>query len=284
MDYKFVLTVTIICAVAMTTESRNITMRACGPRGKCTYDEIMMKVSKCFANHLTIDEEVHGKKPLTTLDALEARLTRQMEALSIRTLRGVRRIETKMQELTKTGMDRRLVRLDAEAQGGSQGGLNDQRIISERSILCNERGESNKCPTLFTGIDGWETCYLFSNFNATWQQARDYCAALGANLVVMETNKEHYLVNLLIKQKMTKANGTAWWTAGNYQVQSNTWMWATQLHLQPFRFHKWKNGTPKSETTKCMLLPGDNAHTWISDVCTEPYNFICETSKIMKMK
>ena len=47
------------------------------------------------------------------------------------------------------------------------------------------------CPPGFETLDNWGKCYLFSTFNTTWYEARDFCNALDSEVVGMETIQEH---------------------------------------------------------------------------------------------
>ena len=196
--YLLVSTVTTVLLVPI--EARNKSQPSCGPNGLCTFDEVLAKMGDCFSENWQPDAPASRKsRPITTLDGLELRLTRQMESLSIRVLRGVRRIEDKLKELDAVDSMNKYERYQAAAKQESlqntQPACPPTQIVEERRPLC---------PSLFEGIDEWDRCYLFSNFNTTWQHAWDYCLALGSNLVTIETNKEHFLVNLMVKQRNSK--------------------------------------------------------------------------------
>ena len=109
------------------------------------------------------------------LRRIQNRLTREMAALSTRVLRGVRKIETLMSE-------------DVAKQATKRG-------ISY---------PTKSCPEGFVTMERWPYCYMFSTFNTTWYEARDFCAAFDSDMVALGSLKEHYIVTFLIKNN----NGT----------------------------------------------------------------------------
>ncbi len=111
--------------------------------------------------------------PASRMDRLERKLTKMMEGLSIRSLRHIRQIKADLRGMTDT--------INSLRKGGPK----------------NEA--PMECPPEFISIGTWPSCYRFSTFNATWHQAREYCSAVGANLVTMDTLKEAYILDYLIK-------------------------------------------------------------------------------------
>lgn len=104
---------------------------------------------------------------------LQNRLTKEMTALSTRVLRGIRKIETIMSE-------------DVAKQPLKRG------ISQSRKT----------CPEGFITLQGWPYCYMFSMFNTTWYEARDFCAAFDSDMVALGSLKEHYIVTFLIKNNV----------------------------------------------------------------------------------
>jgi len=61
-----------------------------------------------------------------------------------------------------------------------------------------------RCPAEFVGVGTWRSCYRFSMFEASWHEAKEYCSAFGANLLTLETMKEAYIIDYLIKSNTGK--------------------------------------------------------------------------------
>jgi hypothetical protein len=114
--------------------------------------------------------------PIKKLDQLERKLVKIMEGLSVRSLRHIRQIKADLRQMTGT--------------------------IDLLRMKTGQKGEPIECPPEFIGIGTWPSCYRFSSFNATWHEAREYCAAFGANLVAMDTLKEAYILDYLIKSNL----------------------------------------------------------------------------------
>jgi hypothetical protein len=117
------------------------------------------------------------KEDLTTqlkkMEELEKKLVKMMEGLSIRSLRHIRQIKTNLKKMTNS--------------------------IDNLKVGKPGRAGKIECPNEFIGVGTWQSCYRFSTFNATWHEAREYCSAFGAELVSLDTMKEAYIVDYLIK-------------------------------------------------------------------------------------
>lgn len=183
------------------------------------------------------------------LRRIQNRLTREMAALSTRVLRGVRKIETLMSE-------------DVAKQATKRG-------ISY---------PTKSCPEGFVTMERWPYCYMFSTFNTTWYEARDFCAAFDSDMVALGSLKEHYIVTFLIKNNNAYKDATGWWTSGTFVAKTKQWMWTSDIDMRPFTFIKWAASEPNESTLQCVLLHKDDDHLWHDDLCTMRYNFICEVS------
>jgi len=127
--------------------------------------------------------------PIRRLEALETKLLKMMEQLSIRSLRHIRQIRSDVRQMTQsvTAIKARSLRPgggDADSPGSG--------------IVIRPSGHT-RCPDQFVGVGRWRTCYRFSNFEASWHEAREYCSAFGANLVSLDSLKEAYIIDYLIK-------------------------------------------------------------------------------------
>ena len=138
-----------------------------------SFQDIIDEAKKTNAN-----EEEEMKR----LDTLEKKLTKMMEGLSIRSLRHIRQIRNDLREMSMT-----------------------MNLLKHQG---NKRRRGSTCPPEFTSVGTWTSCYRFSTFNATWHEAREYCAAFGADLVSPDTMKEAYIMDYLIKSNPGKFSQT----------------------------------------------------------------------------
>ena len=124
----------------------------------------------------SINLEKSDAAPLTPKDfhQLSKKLIRITEQMSVRILRWWRKLDKKMDAMT----------------GSSQ---------KRRSLDRN-----NGCPDHFIGLKNWPSCYLFSRFNTSWYNAKDFCIAFDSDLVAMGTVKEHFLLTFFIKNNIGK--------------------------------------------------------------------------------
>lgn len=156
-------------------------------QGPCQY-EVSVTGSNCMSqdepsNFQSIIEQTKKtnaieEEEMKRLDTLEKKLTKMMEGLSIRSLRHIRKIRSDLSEMSMT--------------------LN---LLKHQG---NKRRNGRTCPPEFTSVGTWTSCYRFSTFNATWHEAREYCAAFGADLVSPDTIKEAYILDYLIKSNVGK--------------------------------------------------------------------------------
>jgi len=113
-----------------------------------------------------------------------------MEQLSIRSLRHIRQIRADLRQMTQsmTAIKARSMRAGSGVDVGGTGS----------GVVIRPSGHT-RCPDEFVGVGRWRTCYRFSNFDASWHEAREYCSAFGANLVSLDSMKEAYIIDYLIK-------------------------------------------------------------------------------------
>nr|AEW43448.1 C-type lectin [Solen grandis] len=168
-----------------------------------------------------------------------------MRNLSKRVLRGMRRIESA---------------IDTMSSGHKKRGM----------------GSGGRCPTGFVTLEGWSNCYLFSLFNTSWYEARDYCNAFDSEMVSLGSLKEHYVVTFLIKNNPAYKDIQGWWTSGSFVAKTKQWMWISSVTREPFSFIKWAVNEPNKSSLQCVLLYGRDDHLWHDRLCSDRYNFVCE--------
>lgn len=214
-------------------------------------------------DELTVDHQ--EPTSVKKLEALEQKLLKMMEDLSKRSLRHVREIRSDLRQMTNS--------------------MNSLKDKTTRSLVYNT-GRSNphqkiECPSEFIGMGVWHSCYRFSNFDASWHDAREYCNAFGSNLLSLDSMKEAYIIDYLIKSNPEFQDPKGWWTSGNYVVRSQRWMWSTGQQLQTMiNFSRWAPGEPNARSTMhCMVLYKPEKYFWHDATCTDKHNFICEMEK-----
>lgn len=122
-------------------------------------------------------KEEDTKESIKKLDSLERKLLKMMEGLSVRSLRHIRQIKTELREVTNA------INLMQHA---------------------DRRKKGVTCPANFISVGAWSSCYRFSTFNTTWHEAREYCSAFGSDLVALDTVKESYILDYLLKSNPGK--------------------------------------------------------------------------------
>ena len=189
MNKTVILTVIILYSCMKISQANNscdVSLDGCNftlsvsPSNNCYRDHHGNRVKRSSSsNKIEIPPE---HVPLVSvlskrLRKLQNRLTKEMAALSTRVLRGVRKIETLMSE-------------DVAKQPLKRG------ISQSRKA----------CPDGFLTFERWPYCYMFSTFNTTWYEARDFCAAFDSDMVALGSLKEHYVVTFLIKNNVGRYN------------------------------------------------------------------------------
>ena len=111
-----------------------------------------------------------------------------MEQLSTRSLRHIRQIRVDLRQMTQS-----MMAIKARPMRGGSG------VDSAVSGVVTGPSGHTRCPDEFVGVGRWRNCYRFSNFEASWHEAREYCSAFGANLVSLDSMKEAYIIDYLIK-------------------------------------------------------------------------------------
>lgn len=214
------------------------------------------------------------------IENLEQTLVRMMEGLSQRSLRHIRQIKTDLRHMTETmdhlkaktnGVNASPLTSNPGVGGGGGGGGGSGNGVGRKG------NAALVCPTEFIGGGTWPSCYRFSAFNASWHEAREYCNAFEANLVSLDTVKEAYIIDYLLKSTPEYQDAKGWWTSGNYIVRSQKWMWTSRQHLRPIVYSRWAPGEPNARSTMhCLLLYKHDKYQWHDGTCTDKHAFVCE--------
>ena len=121
-----------------------------------------------------VGDDENSDVSLKKLEVLEKKLIKMMEGLSVRSLRHIRQIRNDLRKMSET-----ISNLQSPQTLGIAKGL--------------------ECPADFVSVGTATSCYRFSTFATGWHDAREYCAAFGADLVAPDTLKESYILDYLIK-------------------------------------------------------------------------------------
>nr|AGI60160.1 C-type lectin [Meretrix meretrix] len=144
----------------------------------------------------------------------------------------------------------------------------------------NEDGKNRgQCQQGFVTYDNWNSCYMFSTFNTTWYDARDYCVAMGGDLVSLGSLQEHFLVAFHILNDPEYSAAQGWWTSGTFVVKTKQWMWMSNIDIQPVTYVKWAVNEPNDQHDKnlqCLMMYRLDDMLWHDRICTDRYNFVCE--------
>ncbi|XP_035263217.1 CD209 antigen-like protein A isoform X2 [Anguilla anguilla] len=124
---------------------------------------------------------------------------------------------------------------------------------------------SNRC------LQGWaqfsSKCYYFSNETKSWEDSRSDCIKWGADLVIIESEKEQRFINNKIR------NYT--WIGLSYSAARGYWLW---VNGSPLHEGFWGRGEPNIGFECAMFAHSMKA--WASFYCSYDHNFICETNAL----
>uniref|UniRef100_A0A194AQN2 C-type lectin domain-containing protein n=1 Tax=Pinctada fucata TaxID=50426 RepID=A0A194AQN2_PINFU len=130
--------------------------------------------------------------------------------------------------------------------------------------------------------NGWvphdDSCYLFSRDKQMWPVAAAHCAALNAQLPIIETEREdNFLQQTLRGLHANDRNiNHTYYSIGGTDIATETeWVWA-KTH-QPFGYTGWGKNEPDSIGDQdCLVMGGPQDFMWNDSRCTDLFFFICE--------
>lgn len=160
------------CAFHVLLSGSDCDMVRDAPAVPSYYQKSVQEVQQVTAKVAASKEDEETKESLKKLDSLERKLLKMMEGLSVRSLRHIRQIKTELREVT-----------------------NAINLMQHQ----NKPKKGVTCPANFISVGAWSSCYRFSTFNTTWHQAREYCSAFGSDLVSLDTEKESYILDYLLR-------------------------------------------------------------------------------------
>ncbi|MEE6466813.1 hypothetical protein FKM82_007061 [Ascaphus truei] len=177
---------------------------------------------------------------------------------------------------------------------GIRGGLWDVMSCAEKAnCVCKHWAEGVTPPPIPTTTpepkcpSGWGTnnqissCYKNFAEKMTWFEARDFCRAIGGDLLSINTKEEETLINLIMRQR------------GVYYQD----FWIGLIKIDPDEGFTWSDGSPKSYESwaygepnnyqgveLCGELNTDPSMTWNDRHCDTSTEWICELRKGAALK
>ncbi|KAL3969569.1 lysophosphatidic acid receptor 4 [Sarotherodon galilaeus] len=146
--------------------------------------------------------------------------------------------------------------------------------LKKELILTRQREKT--CPA------GWRifssSCYFLSNDSGSWTRARQDCKDKGADLVVIDCNKEQMLLSDFIEED------THIWIGLTDREEEGKWKWIDGAQLSE---RYWKNGQPDNgggfsrtgEEDCAHIITGENSlRNWNDISCDKHLKWICETA------
>jgi hypothetical protein len=106
--------------------------------------------------------------------------------------------------------------------------------------------------------------YFVHTTPATWSDAHDQCAAVGAYLMVPSDDTE----NSIIQDSGELDVGSDTWIGASQAASA--WAWADQ---SPYSYQKWTTNPPAG-TNQCARVHTNDK--WDPDTCTNTHPFVCE--------
>ncbi|CAJ1052972.1 CD209 antigen-like [Xyrichtys novacula] len=165
---------------------------------------------------------------------------------------------------------------DIEVQARETLKKKNMNLITEREQLkidlngLNKTIEAKKCPNGWRGFEN--SCYFVSVLKKDWNQAREFCRAMSADLATVKTQETMNFVN------------------GFYPADQEVWIGLTDDGVEGQ--WKWVDGTPLNTTFWAAGQPNSHKGTdqdcvefwhrssgngeWNDENCSLVQNFICE--------
>ena len=116
-----------------------------------------------------------------------------------------------------------------------------------------------------------ESCYYVANTSSasTWQNSRELCQNLGADLAVIKSEDENQFVSNLLRNISDDLHG---WI-GLYRKDDNKFYWLDGRPAEG-NYQKWNHGEPNDGggNENCVhLLKGGNSGKWNDLSCSDTH-------------
>uniref|UniRef100_A0A3B3C9T1 C-type lectin domain-containing protein n=1 Tax=Oryzias melastigma TaxID=30732 RepID=A0A3B3C9T1_ORYME len=112
------------------------------------------------------------------------------------------------------------------------------------------------------------SCYFFSGESKFWDEARKFCRAREADLVVINSNDENTFVSALKKESV--------WIGLSDEASEGTWKWVdgSSLTLEFWKHNQPDNGAGKYGEEDCAQFRFDNSGSWNDISCKTSLTFL----------
>ncbi|XP_067290034.1 C-type lectin domain family 4 member F-like [Pseudorasbora parva] len=147
-------------------------------------------------------------------------------------------------------------------------------VISYRQVTVNNN--KKLISELILLKDGWtyfkSSFYYLSNEEKSWTESRRYCTARGADLIIINNQKEQDFVKNI-------SNGTSVWIGLTDRDVEGRWKWVDGSSLNS---SFWWSGEPNGGSLQNCVLTVDHDRRWPQflgwndDPCDRAYQWICE--------
>ncbi|XP_010117271.1 PREDICTED: C-type lectin domain family 1 member B-like [Chlamydotis macqueenii] len=144
-------------------------------------------------------------------------------------------------------------------------GLKERLCLTDDANSKNNRFAFSLCPVNWKWVGG-DTCFYFSEKEATWQESEDFCFSKNATLLILKRKSKLISISQ-ISQKLS------YWIGLSHVVDG--WSWIDDTKLSTKRMD-WVNLSSKKN---CAYLFYHNTRVYSED-CYEKYPWICEKAAV----
>ncbi|CAH0398087.1 unnamed protein product [Chilo suppressalis] len=147
---------------------------------------------------------------------------------------------------------------------------------------------SKECGSYAEGYE-WDpvsnSCYKYHHDCVKWHRANMICAAEGAHLLILNSEREAKLIVDRYAKRPINCNpnsvnfGSTFFLVGihNIDVERSFWFTVDGQRIEDSGYHRWASGEPNILSEKCGAFRRDNSGLF--DIqCEERVPFICEIS------
>ncbi|XP_048037398.1 CD209 antigen-like protein C [Megalobrama amblycephala] len=148
-------------------------------------------------------------------------------------------------------------------------------LTKERDQLNQERNELRKMLNEMDGYIYQSSFYFISSEKRNWTESRRYCTERGADLIIIDDNKENEFVKKI-------SDGTTVWIGLTDSDEEGRWKWVdgtnmtydTEHLMLICSFRIWASGEPEGQTAEnCAVLYSSKWHDY---PCNDAFKWICE--------
>ncbi|XP_011491347.2 C-type lectin domain family 4 member E-like [Oryzias latipes] len=146
--------------------------------------------------------------------------------------------------------------------------MNSSLIETTKKLIDFKR--KTGCPEKW--IRFGSSCYFFSEGSKSWDKAREFCRARGADLVVINTKEENAFISKLKKQQF--------WIGLSDRDLEGTWKW---VDGSPLTLQFWASNQPDDYDAEedCGEINFEHPGLWNDTPCKDSALLICEKEEML---